>query len=119
MKFYKFNNSRSLKTPYYVFIQVLENEKHQDIFGHYWDTSRSPKHPIIKITKEEFQAAQLQSSAALKVEIQPGDWMVSNEFPHKRIKATATETPNSFYGHIRVDSIPILTNHNEREISTQ
>jgi hypothetical protein len=119
MQFYKFNNSRSIKTPYYVFIQVLENEKHQDIFGCYWVPSREGRHPIIKITEEEFQAARLQSSAALKVEIPPGEWMVSNEYPHKRIKATATETPNSGYGHIRVDSIPILTNHNEREISNQ
>jgi len=108
MKFYKFNNSRSQKTPYYVFIQVLENGKHQDIFGHFWSISSDPAIPI---TKEEFQAAQLQSSAALNIEIQPGEWMVSNEFPHKRMKATEKETPNSGYGHIRVDSIPLLTNH--------
>ena len=114
--YFKFNNSRSQKTPYYVFIKV-ENGDFKDIFNHGWDLSG--REHRITITQEEFQAAQLQSSAALNVEIQPGDWMVSNEFPHKRMKATEKETPNSRYGHIRVDSIPILTNHNEREISNQ
>lgn len=109
MRYFKFNNSRSEKNPYYVFIQQDEKGDFKDIFGRRWAlSSRAHRTPI---TQEEFQAAQLQSSAALNVEIQPGDWMVSNEFPHKRIRAAERETPNSGYGHIRVDSIPLLTNH--------
>ena len=109
-KYFKFNNSRSKKNPYYVFVQQDEKGDFKDIFGRRWAiTSKG----CIPITQEEFQAAQLQSSAALNVEIQPGDWIVSNEYPHKRIKATERETPNSGYGHIRVDSIPLLTNHTQ------